>query len=248
MSTSPVLIEKLEGGITVFSINRPERRNAICARTAIDLQNGFREFDSDPEQRVAVLTGSGDSFSAGADVSDPPELWRCVPTIGFVTHKPVIAAVGGWCIGGALILAMMSDLLVASEDAKFWYPEAKIGFTGGIIAGLAGRLPHKVAMEIMLLCKTVDAQRAYSVGFANEISPKGKHVDAAVAMARELSTMSPLVLQTIKRFVTESVLPKGPSEHMGRALRDLGVHRDSEDFQEGSRAFKEKRAPRFTGR
>lgn len=237
-----------DDGTTLIAIDRPQRKNAICAVTARELQQAFAEFDRS-EQRVAVLTGTGDdAFSAGADVTNLPELWRCVPTVGITTEKPVIAAVGGWCVGGALVVAMMCDLLVAAENAKFSYPEAKLGFTGGLISALPTRIPHKVAMEMLLLCRTIDARRAYAVGFANEVVPTGTQVQAALAMAREIAGFAPLVLRTLKRFVTEDVMPQGPSEKMGRTLRDLGAVRDSEDGREGERAFREKRAPRWTGR
>jgi len=235
-------------GTTLITINRPARKNAICAITARELQQAFAEFDQS-EQRVAVLTGAGnDAFSAGADVTNLPELWRCVPTVGITTEKPVIAAVGGWCVGGALVVAMMCDLLVTADNGKFSYPEAKLGFTGGLISALPTRIPHKIAMELIMLCRTIDAKRAYEVGFANEVVPVGQQVEAALAMARELATFAPLVLRTLKRFVVDDVMPQGPSEKMGRAMRDLGRVRDSQDGQEGARAFKEKRAPKWAGR
>jgi enoyl-CoA hydratase len=235
-------------GTTLITINRPARKNAICAITARELQQAFAEFDQS-EQRVAVLTGAGnDAFSAGADVTNLPELWRCVPTVGITTEKPVIAAVGGWCVGGALVVAMMCDLLVTADNGKFSYPEAKLGFTGGLISALPTRIPHKIAMELIMLCRTIDAKRAYDVGFANEVVPVGQQVEAALAMARELATFAPLVLLTLKRFVVDDVMPQGPSEKMGRAMRDLGKVRDSQDGQEGARAFKEKRAPKWVGR
>ena len=97
-------------GTTLITINRPERRNAICAQTAVELQKAFAAFDENDSQRVAVLTGAGnDAFSGGADVTDLPELWRCVPTVGITTEKPVISAVGGWCVGGALVIAMNQE-------------------------------------------------------------------------------------------------------------------------------------------
>jgi enoyl-CoA hydratase/carnithine racemase len=245
---SNVIVTNHDDGTTVIAINRPERRNAICADTALALQRAFAAFDAS-SQRVAILTGSGnEAFSGGADVANLPELWRCVPTIGITTEKPIIAAVGGWCVGGAVVMAMMCDLLVAAENAKFSYPEAKLGFTGGIIAGLAARIPHKVAMELILLCRTMDARRAYAVGFANEVVPVGEQVSAALAMARELAGYAPLVLTTLKRFVNESILPQGPSERAGRAQRDLARVRESEDSREGLSAFKEKRPPRYQGR
>ena len=243
-----VLVTNHDDGTTVIAINRPERRNAICAQTAIEVQQAFAAFDAS-EQKVAVFTGSGDeAFSGGADVTDMPELWRCIPTVGITTEKPVIAAVGGWCVGGAMVAAMMCDLLVAAENAKFSYPEAKLGFTGGMIAGLAARIPHKLAMEMILLCRTWDVKRAYEAGLVNQVVAVGQQVNAALAMAREMTGMSPMVLTTLKRFVTEGVLAQGPSERMARAGRDLGLVRDSEDATEALAAFKEKRKPRFSGK
>jgi enoyl-CoA hydratase len=105
-----------------------------------------------------------------------------------------------------------------------------------------------VAMELMLLGRTMDARRAYAVGFANEVVPVGAHVEAALALARELAGFAPLVLTTLKRFVNDSVLAQGPAERAGRAQRDLARVRESDDGREGLRAFKEKRPPRYEGR
>jgi len=249
MTMTKVKVTDFADGTTLIAIDRPERRNAICAITAIELQQAFAAFDRSEGQRVAVITGTGDeAFSTGADVSNLPELWRCIPTVGITTEKPVIAAVGGWCVGGALVLAMMCDLLVAADNAKFSYPEAKLGFTGGLISALPTRIPHKIAMELILLCSTIDAKRAYEVGFANRVVPAGTQVDAALGMAREIATYAPLVLATLKRFVTQEVMPQGPSERMAKAARDLAAVRDSDDGREGRRAFLERRTPSWTGR
>jgi len=243
-----VLLTHHDDGTTLITINRPERRNAICAQTAIELQQAFAEFDRSA-QKVAVVTGTGDdAFSSGADVSKLPELWRCIPTLGITTEKPVIAAVAGHCVGGALVMTMMCDLLVAADNAKFSYPEAALGFTGGLIASLAARIPHKVAMEMLLLCRTLGAQRAYEVGFANEVVPVGQQVTRALALAREMTAFSPMVLRTLKRFVNDGVMAQGPSERMARANRDLAMVRDSEDAREAKLAFAQKRKPQFTGR
>ncbi len=244
---SVVTIEQ-HGPVTLFTINRPEKRNVICKETALALQRGFAEFDAS-EQRVAVITGAGDkAFSGGADVTNLPELWRCIPTVGITTEKPIIAATAGWVVGGAMVLHMMCDLAVAAENTRFSYPEAKLSFTGGMIAGLAARIPHKVAMEIMLCGQILDAQRAYDVGLVNKVVPAGTHVEAALEMAQSLATMSPLVLKTLKRFVNQTVMAKGPSELMGQATHQLSIVRESEDAQEGLRAFREKRTPVYIGK
>ena len=244
-----VLVENNADGTTLITINREARRNAICAETAPLLQQAFQDFERSPTQKAAVITGAGnEAFSGGADTGNFPELWRCIPTVGFETNKPIISAVGGWCVGGALVLSMMCDLTVAAENAKFSYPEARLGFTGGLIAGLAARIPHKVAMELMLLCRTLDAQRAYNVGLVNEVVPTGQQVAAALKMVREMVEFSPLVLKTLKRFVTDGVLAHGPSEQSGRAQRALYEVKESEDAEEARSAVKEKRKAAFKGR
>jgi enoyl-CoA hydratase/carnithine racemase len=244
-----VLVENNADGTTLITINRAERRNAICAETALALQKAFQEFERSSTQKAAVITGAGnEAFSGGADTGNFPELWRCIPTVGFETNKPIVSAVAGWCVGGALVLSMTCDLTVAAENAKFTYPEARLGFTGGLIAGLAARIPHKVAMEMMLLCRGLDPQRAYNIGLVNEVVPTGQQVEAALKMAREMATFSPLVLKTLKRFVTDGVLAQGPSEQSGRAQRALTEVKESEDAEEARLAVKERRKAAFKGR
>ena len=103
-------------------------------------------------------------------------------------------------------------------------------------------------MELMLLCRVLDAQRAYNVGLVNEVVPTGQQVPVALKMAREMADFSPLVLKTLKRFVTESVLAQGPSEQSGRAQRALHEVKESEDAEEAQLAVKQKRKARFRGR
>jgi enoyl-CoA hydratase len=244
---SVVSVEE-RGPVAIIAINRPEKLNAINKQVAIDLQSAFAAFDRSA-QRVAILMGvGGRAFSAGADVTDLPELWRCVPTVGITTEKPVIAVVSGWCIGGGLVMAMMCDLLVAAESARFSYPEGKVGITGGMIAGLAARIPHKIAMELMLLGEPITARRAYEAGLANRVVLDGSEIEEAIAMAHKIVDLAPLALAAMKRFVTDHILPKGPSELAARFGAELAAVRDSEDAAEGVRAFKERRKPQYKGR
>src|ERR1700740_2934259 len=135
----PVVTVEERGPVSVIAINRPEKLNAINKAVAVELQQAFAAFDAS-EQRVAILTGTGGrAFSSGADVTDLPELWRCVPTVGIKTEKPIIAAVSGWCIGGGLVMAMMCDLLVAADNARVSHPEGKGGVTGGRVARRGAR-------------------------------------------------------------------------------------------------------------
>ncbi len=231
----------------MIRINRPEKLNAISSAVAIELQQAFHTFDASA-QRVAILSAVGErAFTSGADVTDLPELWRVIPTVGFKTDKPIIAATSGWCIGGGIVMVMMCDLMVSTESTVFYYPEAKLGVTGGMISSLVSRMPHKLAMEMMLLCSKVSAQRAYEVGFVNRVVPNGQHETAALEMANEMLDSAPLVIGALKRLVAE-VLPVGPVERMVAISQALGRVRNSEDMQEGIRANRERRKPNFRGR
>ena len=244
---SVVTVEQ-RGAISIIRINRPEKLNAISSAVALELQRAMEAFDADQGQRVAIISGSGlRAFTAGADVSDLPELWRCIPGVGFTTDKPVIATTSGWCIGGGLVLVMMADLVVSTESTVFYYPEAKLGTTGGMISSLVTRMPHHLAMEMMLLGTKISAQRAYEVGFVNRVVPDGKHETEALRMAEDLLYQAPLVLGTLKRLVSET-LPMGPVERMVATQQAISRVRASDDMQEGIRAFTEKRRPVFRGK
>jgi enoyl-CoA hydratase len=243
---SVVTVEE-EGLVSVIRINRPDKLNAISSAVAVELQKAFQAFDAS-DQRVAVLSAAGTrAFTVGADVNDLPELWRCIPNVGFKTKKPIIAATSGWCVGGGVVVVMMCDLMVSTEDTQFYYPEAKLGLTGGMISSLVRRMPHKLAMEVMLLGSKIPARRAYEVGFVNRVVANGTHEHEAIAMARELAEMAPLVVATLKGFVNDVILEAGPVEQMVETSQALARVRGSADFAEGVAAFKEKRKPRFTG-
>ncbi len=246
--TDGLRIEK-RGRVTILTLDRPDKMNAIDTALALALQEGFAAFDADDDQRVAILTGTGEkAFTAGADLADFPELWRCLPGMGVTTMKPVICAIEGLCIGAGIVMAALSDLCVASTRAKFIYPEGKVGVTGGYIATLAARLPHKMAMEILLLGRAVSADRAFQMGLVNEVTEPGQHLEAALAMAEDMADMAPLVLQTLKQSVVSDMLIAAPAERMGRAMRDLDRVDASDDKREGLAAFRDKRKAEFRGR
>jgi len=242
----PVVTTEVQGDVAIIRINRPEKLNAISQAVAVALQAAMRDFDASA-QRVAVLSAAGTrAFSAGADVSDLPELWRAIPHIGCRTDKPIIAATSGWCVGAGMVMVTMCDLAVSTEDTVFHYPEGRIGFTGGMISSLANRIPHKIAMEMMLLGRKVDARRAYEVGFINQVVPNGTHEAAALEMAREIAAQAPLVVRSLMRLVDE-MQPENPIARMARTSEMMTEVRDSCDLREGIAAFREKRKPRFSG-
>ena len=245
--TDVVLYESHER-IARITINRPEKRNALNLAVVEGLEAAWRRLN-DSDDRVAVLTAAGDkAFSVGADLNAiPHDLWRAIPGVGVTVEKPIVMAATGWVVGGGFVFAQMADLLVATEDTTFLYPEAKVGFSGGLIASLAARIPHKIAMEVLLVGEALSARRAYEVGFVNKLTPPARHVEGALDYARKIAANAPMVLALLKRFTSE-VVPKGPSERAGIARAEVGAVTASADLQEGLAAFREKRPPNFSGR
>lgn len=234
--------------IATITIDRAESMNALNENVIQGLASAWRQFESSTD-KVAILTAAGDrAFSVGADIKDAPkEMWQGVPSIGVPVSKPIIAAVHGWCIGGAYVIVQMCDLVVAADNTKFKYPEAQVGFTGGLIASAVARLPHKVAMEFMLLGEDLGAERAQAVGMVNKVVPRGELMAGAMDYAKILARSAPLVVETLKRFSLET-MNKSPAEIGAISREQLLKVRDSEDGAEGRRAFGEKRTPQFQGR
>ncbi|HEY6598499.1 MAG TPA: enoyl-CoA hydratase-related protein [Pseudomonadales bacterium] len=237
-----------EPGIALITIERADKMNALNEGVIQGLRTAWQRF-ADSDEKVAVLAAAGErAFSVGADIKDAPrEMWQGVPSVGVELYKPVIAAVHGWCIGGAYVIVQMCDVVVAAENTVFKYPEAQVGFTGGLIASAVARLPHKIAMEFMLLGEDLTAQRAYDVGMVNAVVPNGTQREAALRYARILARSAPLVVETLKRFAL-ATLNASPAEAAALARSQLLRVRDSEDGAEGRRAFGEKRPPTFKGR
>ena len=234
--------------VAVITICRGDKLNALNNDVINGLRDAWIRFE-DSDDRVAVLTSEGErAFSVGADLKDPPtEMWEGVPGVGVLVTKPVIAAVFGHCVGGSYVLVQHCDLAVAGDNTIFLYPEAKVGFTGGLCAAAVVRVPHKVAMEFLLLGEPLTAARAYEVGMINRVVPAGTQLEVAMQMARTIAQSAPLVVSTIKQF-TDAALPASPSELHAAARRQLISVTRSSDGQEGKTAFLEKRQPAFQGK
>ncbi len=235
-------------GIAEITLNRAEKYNVINHEIVEELHQAWVRFANSPEDRVAILAAAGEkAFTAGANLRDiPHDLWRAIPGVGVQVNKPIIAVTTGLVIGGGLVLVQMADLAVAADNTVFSYPEAKVGFSGGLISSLAARIPHKVAMELLLVGGNLSAQRAYEVGLVNRVVPLGQQLETARELAAQLAANAPLVLSLLKDFVGQ-VLPKGPTEQAAIARARVLEINASADFHEGISAFTEKRTPTFSG-
>lgn len=240
------IITRSQEGVTIITIDREAKRNALTAAMCTDLQKAFEDFRQSSD-RVAVLTANGPVFTAGADLHNPPsQFWKALPDLGVDIGKPVIAALDGPCIGLGVAFVAFCDLCVASSNSRFVYPEARVGVAVGLISAIVARIPHKVAMELMLLGEPISAQRAYEVGLVNRVTEPGAALDEALRMAAQLAQSAPLVLRSLKKLVNQT-LPKSPIETMYATQGQIDRVLHSADAQEGLAAFRDKRKPRFIG-
>lgn len=246
--SEPTVTYESDDGVAVIRLNRPEKLNALNTQLVDELEQTWSRFEAS-DDRAAVFTGAGErAFSAGADLQDNPmNLFRAVPNVSRPMTKPIVAAVHGHCIGGGYVLAQHCDLIVAADTTRFLYPETRIGFTGGIAAGIASRIAHKHAVEFLLLGETLDADRAYQIGMVNRVLPYGQHLDLAKQWAGKLRDSAPLVVGQLKKFADDSLV-RSPSERAARTRYELSTVNESEDYQEGLAAVREKRDPVWVGR
>jgi enoyl-CoA hydratase/carnithine racemase len=246
MSSNVVLYES-KNNIAVITLNRPEALNAVNEDMWGALEATWKRFNNS-DDRVAIVTGAGErAFSAGVDLKSPSlDVWRAVPGHIVDVEKPMITAVFGFCLGGGLGLIQYSDICVASDDAQFAFPEAKVGLAIGGASSLVTRIPHKIAMELMLTGEPISAQRAYEVGLVNKVVPRGKLLETAFDYAEKIVANAPLVLGMLKSYANE-LMPRSPLENAAVWRREPERIFASRDAKEGMAAFREKRKAKFVG-
>lgn len=251
----PVLVEK-RGPLTIITINRPERRNAIDLAAARLLEQAIDYFEADPEAQIAILTGAGGTFSAGMDLKAAAAgqfaLTEKRGPLGIAAlpiAKPVIAAVEGHALAGGCELALVADLIVASTEAQFGIPEPKRGLVaaaGGVLR-LTERLPRNIAMELALTGNPMSATRMAELGLVNRLAAPGEVLAAAIALAEEIGANAPLSIQASRQIVVESP-GWSAAEAFDKQAEIAMVAIGSEDASEGVAAFAEHRAPVWRGR
>ncbi|MBM3139772.1 MAG: enoyl-CoA hydratase [Chloroflexi bacterium] len=250
------------GHVAYVTINRPEVMNALHPLASHELSGLWDDFANDDSAWVAILTGAGDrAFSAGNDLKATASGTGRLPEgtvpraggFGGITdrwdlHKPVIAAVNGWAMGGGCEMALACDIIVASERARFGLPEPRVGLFAGAggIHRLPRQLPLKIAMGMILTGKDIDAQTAHRYGLVNEVVPHDQLKEAADRWASQILECAPLSVRGSKEGAMRGLdLPLEPAIH--RSYYWLQRHNQSPDRIEGPRAFSEKRQPEWKG-
>jgi enoyl-CoA hydratase/carnithine racemase len=260
-----VIYEK-KAHIAYVTINRPEVMNALHADANIELSEVFTDFKEDDNAWIAILTGAGErAFSAGNDLKATAaatargeQMADQVPAnrplyfggvVGLQCNKPIIAAVNGVAAGGGFEITLACDLIIAAEHARFALPEPRVGLVAGAggMHRLPQQLPLKLAMGLVLTGKWLYAQEAARLGLVNEVAPAEQLMATAARWAGEILECSPLSVRLTKESAMAGLaLPV--EEAMAADRERLRVLLSSQDFQEGPRAFAEKRKPNWTGR
>ncbi|MEH6590921.1 MAG: enoyl-CoA hydratase-related protein [Halioglobus sp.] len=243
------------GQIAVVAFNRPESINALNEALVLELNQAVREVNDDPSVRVAILTGEGRAFCAGADLAQNMgtgvdveqflnEHYKTVLMAITEAPQPWISAVNGAAAGIGSAFAMVCDLTVMADDAYLYQAFAAIGLIpdGGATWHLARTLGRKRAYELIVSGEKLGAEKCLALGLCNRVVPADELIDSALEWARELSAKAPLSLRYAKTALNSAMvdsLPETISTEAG--LQNLCI--DSDDFKEGVSAFMQKRAP-----
>ena len=257
MGYEHILVD-IEAPIATVTLNRPKVLNALSPDLIRELNEALAELDADETVRAVVLTGGPRVFAAGADIGDMADRsaveqlrrdqtgrWGGIAAFG----KPLIAAVNGYALGGGCELALMCDLIIAGDSARFGQPEINLGIIPG--AGGTQRWPRTAgkyaAMEVMLSGAPVTARRGHELGMVNKVVPAEMTVALAQRTARQLAEKPPLALRMAKEAVLKAF--EAPlSEGMAAERKSFYFLFSTEDQKEGMHAFLEKRKGVFKGR
>ena len=255
-----VLYEK-DGAIAYVTLNRPKVLNALNRRTWEDLREAFEDAREDSAIRGVILTGAGDkAFIAGADIGELSKVTaveaeesstfgqgvlNLIENLG----KPVVAAINGFALGGGCETAMACTIRVATENAKFGQPEVKLGILPG--GGGTQRLPRLVgkgrALQLILSGEMISAQEAYRIGLVNEVVPAADLITRAEAILKQIFANAPIAVRYSLEAVNKG-LETNQAEGQALEASFFGLCAATQDKQEGTQAFLQKRAPQFQGR
>lgn len=252
-----LLNNQVAQGVAQISLNRPKELNALNPQLMGELLSALQKLDQDPAVRVIILTGNDQAFAAGADIRQMADLssvdmiqknqfqvWDDMARIS----KPVLAAVSGYALGGGCELAMMCDLIIASDTAKFGQPEVKIGTIPG--AGGTQRLTRAIgkakAMELILSGRFMSATEALQFGLVARIFSVESYLAETITLASEIAALPPIAVRLAKEAVNRAY-ESNLTEGMAFERRNFYLTFSSSDQKEGMKAFLEKRKPNFNG-
>ncbi len=265
MNPEHCLVER-EGKVLIVTLNRPEAKNALSSGMLAGMYKAWRLLDEDPELQVAILTGRGDVFCAGADLkamggggeqdeafqqmmAEVPDLhWQAL-----LRHnrpmKPIIAAVEGFAVAGGTEILQGTDIRVAAEDAVFGVTEARRGLfpLGGSSVRLRRQIPYTLAAEILLTGRHVTAREALDFGLVGRLVSSGQALAEAKKVASEICENGPLSIRALMRMLREIDESYSEADALAKELEIGGPVFASKDAREGPRAFAEKRKPVYRG-
>jgi len=251
-----ILTEKREGGVGLITLNRPKALNALCNQLLNELADALETFQKDDEIASVVITGSNKAFAAGADIKEMAEMtFKDTYTTQLFANtdrilkiqKPIIAAVNGYALGGGFELALMCDMIIAGENAKFGQPEIRLGTIPGIggTQRLTKALGKSKAMEMILTGDQLDAKSAEGYGLVTKVVPEAELVNAAIETGKKISAHSKLTVAMAKQAVNQAFeLPLKEGLLFERNLFYSTFA--TNDQKIGMKAFVEKSKPTWT--
>lgn len=251
-----MITTRREGQILIVTLDRPEQLNALSASACHDLAAIWDVYETDDDLRVAIVTGTGRAFSVGHDLKEDINL--PMPDSGWVglarrhtLDKPLIAAVNGMALGGGFELALACDIIIADEAATFGLPEPLVGLAalGGGVQALVTSMPWHIAMRYLLTSEAMDARTAEKWGLVSEVTPTGRCLDHAMALAHIILRGGPHAIRATKALARH-VLEPADKKEAAFAVSMAWFERLQllDDTREGEAAFREKRKPVWTGR
>ncbi len=265
MTYEDLLLEKA-GGIATITLNAPEKLNAITRQMGANLPLAVDEVARDDEVRVVIVTGAGRGFCSGADVAalrdkmgggaTEVSRYERLQVVGWPfadvfprLNKPVIAAINGACVGGGLSLAMSCDIRIASETARFGVAQVARGLIPDY--GLTFYLPHTIgaspAMELMFTGEIINAAKAEKLGIVSRVVAPDKLMEVTRELAGRIAQQAPFSMELTKKMVWRALID-GLTRQLDMETGASQICRQTEDHQEGVRAFFEKRPARFKGK
>lgn len=256
MAYEMIMVET-SGRVGVITLNRPKVLNALNGQLMVELSTALIDFDNNAAIGAMVITGNEKAFAAGADIKQMADqsladmvtgsvvgTWDTVRKIG----KPIIAAVSGWCLGGGNELAMMCDMIVASESARFGQPEINLGIIPGVggTQRLTRAVGKAVAMEVILNDRKLSADEALQYGLVNRVAPVETYLEEAITLAQQIADRAPIAVRMAKDAINhayETTLQEGVAVERRLFQMLFGT----QDQTEGMQAFIEKRPANWQG-